>query len=193
MKGFLFFGLLMFLFAFHGIGQVVLPSVEKIEFREPNIVGTHYNPPISINIDLNQIGNNDTLVISGSYRDCGEWGGHYEHIYISRKKSNLFCWLKIDSCLCCHKLQKIHYYIPDDKNKIKKNPLTDTIILSKKKRQLISDYFIYFGHIGERWSGFLIMSTNFSIIKNRKEIYYREDPLGEWAGFINLKKKLFLK
>jgi hypothetical protein len=132
MKLIIFIGLLLFSFVFHSTGQVVLPSVEKIEYKEPNI-GTNYYPPISVNIDLNQLEINDTLDIYGSFNDCGEWGGHYEHIYICRKKNNLFSWLKIDSCFCCHKLQKSYYYIPDDKNKLKKKSLPDTIFLDKTK------------------------------------------------------------
>jgi hypothetical protein len=192
MKLIIFIGLLLISFTFHSIGQVVLPTVEKIERIEPNL-GPYHTSPFNVNIDLNQFEINDTLIISGSFNDCGEWGGHYEHIYISRKKNKLFCWLKIDSCLCCEKLQKIHYYIPVAKNKIKNNPLSDTIILYKKKKKLITDYFIYFGHIDEKRYGYSGGSTEFSIVKNGKEIYYRRDPSGEWAGFNFLKKALFIK
>jgi len=192
MKSYLFFGWLLFSLHFYCKGQVDLPSVEKVEFITPNYCPYHQRPD-TVRIDLKQLKINDTIIISASFNDCGEWGGHNEHIYISRKNKHLLCWLKIDSCLCCHKLQKINYYHPLDKKKLKKDPLTDTITLHAKKKKLISNYFICFGHMGESSSGYGNISTDFSIVENGKELYFRKDPAGEWAGFTLLKKALFLK
>jgi hypothetical protein len=190
MKRFFYLVLFLFIIKGHCFGQQVLPSAEIVEYKKPNL-GPYFQSPDTVKIDLNHLQIDDTIVISGFINDdCGEFvPSHYERIYISRKKNNLYCWLKIDSNNC-FKLRKSYNYFPS--KKIYKNPYSDTILLQKKKKKSIIHYFNEFGVLAETYS-YLHELAVYSIIKNGRELYYRLDPYGKWACFINLKNKLFLK
>ncbi|HNW88763.1 MAG TPA: hypothetical protein PKN48_03820 [Bacteroidales bacterium] len=167
--------------------QVDLPETEIKTWKEPHF-GPFFQPPDTVNIDLDQLTKHDTLVISGEYRECGEFGGHFEHIYISKQRCNLKCWLKIDQS-CIPILPKIPSKVAG--LEMNKDPYTDTISLHRKEKKLIMDYFKDYGILAVVCDYNSFVSTEFSISKNRKEMYFRKDLLGKWDGFTNLKEKLF--
>ncbi|OYU95955.1 MAG: hypothetical protein CFE21_05945 [Bacteroidetes bacterium B1(2017)] len=49
---------------------------------------------------LNDIQDGDSLTLLGYFSDCGEWGGHFESIYVYRKDSALWFTYKKDSIHC---------------------------------------------------------------------------------------------
>lgn len=167
--------------------QVGLPETEINTWREPH-QGPYYQPPDTVKIDLTQLTKHDTLVISGEYRECGEFGGHFEHIYIAKQRNNLKCWLKIDQS-CIPDLPKIPPRVSG--MEMKKDPYTDRISLYQREKKLIMDYFKDFGVLAVVCDYYSHVTTEFSISINGKEIYFRKDPLGKWNGFTDLKEKLF--
>ncbi len=168
--------------------QVDLPETEINTWREPHL-GPYIQPPDTVNIDLKQLSKNDTLIITGEYRECGEFGGHYEHIYIAKQRNNLKCWLIIDPS-CIPVLSKIPSRVPG--LEFEKNPFADTISLHKKEKKLILEYFQEFGILAVTSYGYSNASTKFSIELNKTVLYSRKDLLGKWSGFTNLKEKIFL-
>jgi len=168
--------------------QVNLSETEINTWIEPNH-GPYYQPADTVKIDLAQLTKHDTLVISGEYRECGEFGGHFEHIYIAKKRNKLRCWLKIDQS-CIPVLPEIPSRLAG--MEMKKDPYTDTISFHKREKKLILDYFKDFGILAVVCNYYSFVTTEFSISINGKEIYFRKDPLGKWNGFTDLKEKLFL-
>ncbi len=175
------------LFVINVQAQIELSGAEINTVKEPQS-GWTVQPPDTVNIDLNRLRKNDTLIISGEYRECGEWGGHFEHIYIVKKRNKLRCWLKIDpSCLPILPIKTINVA---GFEKEKKNP-HDTILLDNKEKKLIMVYFQEFGVLSVSSHGYSNAPTEFLIGINKKVLYPRRDWVGHWNGFTDLKEKLF--
>src|SRR6185369_2143229 len=55
-----------------------------------------YQKADTININLESINSNDTIIIEAYIADCGEFGGHNEYITILKNKKNIQANLKSD-------------------------------------------------------------------------------------------------
>jgi hypothetical protein len=188
--------IILFLFAFTSInGQVELSPTDIKVQKEPNIKICQQAPD-TVRLDLNSISKKDTVIITGYIANCGEWGGHFEHIIITRRKKSLICWFKRDPDNCVYTLPVNPKQYKQDSlnfNEKTREPNNDTVLISGINKKLIKKYFTKFGILAMTCKVFSNAPTEYIIAKNNKTLYHRKDPSGAWAGFTDLRDKLFLK
>ena len=178
-------------------GQVTLSPVIISGYYKPYI--NYYQAPDTIKIDLEKITTRDIIVLTGCIRECGEYGGHEEYIKICRRGQNLICWLKIGPSTCYNfdikmpKAKKIGESKEQEKTKIPNETNFDTIVIQDEQKDLIENYFKEYGNVAVDCHIFSNAPTYYIISYNYNILYNREDPSGDWKGFIELRDKIFKK
>lgn len=138
---------------------------------------SYSQPPDTIIINLSTLSQKDTIIILGYIADCGEFGGHSEHIKVFKDHLNLKAILNRE---------------PPCEQKTIARSYDDTVGIDKTKEGILYRYFQEYGILAVSGHGSSNAHTWFRIILNKKS-FYREDPFGRWPGFINLRDKLFQK
>ncbi len=130
---------------------------------------------------FNQLKLNDTLIISATIMDCGEFGGHNENIYIYIQDNKIFAKLKRDK-LC-------------DTENVKNNPkakFVEIVELPTNSQNTILNYINKFNDFVPDPNIISNAPTDFWI-KFKNENYDFHDQTGRWKEFLIIRNTLFAK
>ncbi len=147
--------------------------------RERTYILNYYKQRDSFSFDFSTFSKGDSLILTGEIRDCGEFGGHFEHIIIEKNNSEYTAKLIVDEIIC--PAWKI-----DNPRKI--NYKKEINVDSLQKHQILN-YIHEFNEFMP--DGETNAPTTFKIqFKNGKCEF--EDISGSWNGWILLRDSLFL-
>ncbi|MBP7477909.1 MAG: hypothetical protein KA797_05250 [Chitinophagales bacterium] len=139
----------------------------------------YYKQSDSFSFDFSTFKNGESLFLTGEIRDCGEFGGHHEHIIIRKNKSKFTAKLIVKKIVC--PAWKID--IPRKVNYKK------VINVDSLQRNQILNYVLKFNEFSPK---FLSNAPTVFKIQFRNGKYEFEDPGGSWNGWILLRDSLFL-
>jgi len=129
---------------------------------------------------LDNIKQGDTLTLFAEYADCGEWGGHIEKLFVTKRGSDFWITFYKDTVSC-----------KDDPNNNRKKIIEKSKLLATGDKKQIIEYINNL-LIECRKVPILISnaSNNFRLINKDTSFQYNDYTM-EWKEFSRLKNKIF--
>ena len=130
---------------------------------------------------LDSITATDTFELKTSIPDCGEWGGHNEHIYLYKNKTGSLCYtFRVEDSTCMTMLFK------------EKDPDKFYYGISKKGsekyyKSFLSDLYHYDMEKEEAWNAFYYFEIRF-----RGKLVGAHPTYAHWGEYEKLRKKVIV-
>ena len=129
---------------------------------------------------VDNIKQGDTLTLFAEFADCGEWGGHIEKVYLTKKENNLWVTFYKDTVSC-----------DNDPDATRKKCIENSKVLETADRNKVIEYIDSFIIASKTEQMPLSNASNYFKIISRDSTLKFIDWKMDWKEFNKMRQKIF--